>query len=58
MWEEAEHYLEHPCDHPDAQRGDDAIAVALADAYDRCIEERRRAQEIDELRKRWRRRRG
>ena len=55
MWE-AESYLEHLCDTADGQRSN-AVTVALADAYNRCIEGRRRAQEINELRKRWRRRR-
>ena len=53
MWEEAERYLEYLCDHPDAQRGNNAVTVALADAYNRCIEERRRASDLLELRRKW-----
>ena len=56
MWEEAEHYLEYLCERADGQQND-AVTVALADAYNRCIEERRRARDLLELRKRWDKRR-
>ena len=55
MWSEAESYPEHLANMGDRQRND-AITVALADAYNRAIEERRRAEDLLELRRRWRER--
>ncbi|MDP9440027.1 MAG: hypothetical protein M3P49_15020 [Actinomycetota bacterium] len=56
MWAEAEEELDHLCDMH--ERGpNEAILCALTDTYNRCIEERRRAQDLLELRKRWRERR-
>ena len=40
------------CDVVD-RRQNNAVTVALANAYNRCIEERRRAKDLLELRKRW-----
>lgn len=56
MWDEAESYLEHLCDVADS-RGNNAVAVALTDAYNRCIEERRRAEDLLKLHEKWRERR-
>ena len=56
MWEEAESYLDHLC-HMAERQDNEAIQVALADSYNRCIEERRRAGDLLRLRKRWEARR-
>lgn len=56
MWQEAESYVEHLMDMADAQQNN-AIAVALADCYNRCIEERRRAGDLMALHDKWSRRR-
>jgi hypothetical protein len=45
MWHEAESYLEHLANLSDHQPNE-AITVALTDAYNRCIEERRRAGDL------------
>jgi hypothetical protein len=55
MWAEAEEELGHLCDMHERDPNE-AILVALTDAYNRCIEERRRAQDLLDLRKRWRER--
>ena len=52
MWEEAESYLEHLC-HMAERQDNDAVQVALADAYNRCIEERRRAKDLLKLHEKW-----
>ena len=59
MWEEAEEYLDylaHRAEHRDSPGGEAAL-VALTDAYNRCIEERRRAEDLLRLHKAWRERR-
>ncbi len=56
MWREAEGYLEHLANLADHQPND-AINVALTDAYNRCIEERRRAGDLMALHDKWSRRR-
>ena len=56
MWAEAESYLEHLANVSDRQ-DNEAITVALVDAYNRCVEERRRAEDLLALRKRWAERR-
>ncbi len=56
MWQEAEGYLEHLANLSDHQPNA-AITVALTDAYNRCIEERRRAGDLMALHDKWSRRR-
>ena len=58
LWKEAEEYLDFLCSKVEA-RGDggDGALCALVDAYNRCIEERRRAQDLLKLRQRWAERR-
>lgn len=56
MWQEAESYLEHLMNLSDHQPNE-AIGVALTDAYNRCIEERRRAGDLMALHAKWSRRR-
>ena len=51
MWSGAEGYLEPLMDRADRERSE-AIDVALADAYDRRVEERRRAEDLLKLRER------
>jgi len=52
MWKEAESYLDHLCHVADRQPNE-AIVVALTDAYNRCIEERRRAADLLRLHGEW-----
>jgi hypothetical protein len=56
MWHEAESYLEHLANLSDHQPNE-AITVALTDAYNRCIEERRRAMDLMTLQDHWSKRR-
>ncbi len=56
MWEEAEGFLEYLCDVHEGHKNE-AVLTALTDAYNRCIEERRRAMDLLKLRERWARRR-
>lgn len=53
MWSDAEDYLELLMDRADRERSE-GIDVALCDAYNRCIEERRRAEDLLKLHARWR----
>ena len=46
MWEEAESYLDHLCNVAESREPNEAITCALADCYNRCIEERRRAEDL------------
>ena len=57
MWQEAESYLDHLCDVAERQTPNEAITCALVDCYNRCIEERRRAEDLLKLHARWRERR-
>ena len=52
MWAEAEGYLELLMNRAGRERNE-AIDVALCDAYNRCIEERRRAEDLLKLHERW-----
>ncbi len=59
MWEEAEAILDKLCAEAEAE-GEDyngGALCALVDAYNRCIEERRRARDLLQLRERWSERR-
>ena len=58
LWREAEEYLGFLCGKAEA-RGDggDGALCALVDAYNRVIEERRRAEDLLKLRERWAERR-
>ncbi len=56
MWLEAEEYLDELCGMHEANENE-AVLTALADAYNRCLEERRRAQDLARLHKRWDQRR-
>jgi hypothetical protein len=56
MWSEAEDYLELLMDRADRERNE-AIDVALCDTYNRCIEERRRAEDLLKLHEAWSKRR-
>ena len=59
MWADAEEYLDslgRRAEHRDSPGGEAAL-VALTDAYNRCIEERRRAEDLLRLHKAWRERR-
>ncbi len=56
MWREAESYLDYLCTKNERMENE-AVVVALADAYNRCIEERRRAGDLMALHDRWSRRR-
>ena len=59
MWEEAEEYLDYlarRAEHKDSPGGEAAL-VALTDAYNRCVEERRRAADLLKLHEAWRERR-
>lgn len=57
MWEEAELYLDHLCNLAERRNDNEGIQVALVDAYNRCIEERRRCVDLLELHEKWARRR-
>ena len=56
MWLEAEEHLEQLCEVHE-ENPNEAVQAALVDACNRCIEERRRAQDLLLLRKRWSERR-
>ncbi len=56
MWKEAEDYLDYLCTQNERMENE-AVIVALADAYNRCIEERRRAGDLMALHDKWSRRR-
>ncbi len=59
LWREAERVLDELC-HEAEERGKDyneGALCALVDAYNRCIEERRRAKDLLELHRKWSRRR-
>ncbi len=56
MWREAESYLEHLA-HMSERQDNEAILCALVDAYNRAIEERRRAEDLVKLHERWSERR-
>jgi len=59
MWEEAEEYLDFLCNRTehDKAEGGEAAHCALVDAWNRCIEERRRAADLLKLHQRWSERR-
>jgi hypothetical protein len=52
MWTEAESYLDHLCNLAESHQNE-AVFVALSDAYNRCIEERRRAVDLLHLHEKW-----
>jgi hypothetical protein len=52
MWEEAEGLLDHLCKLHECSHND-AVVVALSNAYNLCIEERRRAEDLFKLHKVW-----
>ncbi len=56
MWLDAETMLEGLKDGAQAF-GNEAVVCALVDAYNRCIEERRRARDLLELHRKWSERR-
>ena len=56
MWQEAEDYLDYLCGTSE-RRDNEGVQTALVDAYNRCIEERRRAEDLLKLHKVWRSRR-
>jgi hypothetical protein len=57
MWSDAEDILDGLCKMFEGPRvggvNTDGVTVALVDAYNRCIEERRRATDLLELHKVW-----
>jgi hypothetical protein len=55
MWEEAEEYLDYLCRKTEERdsEGGEAAHAALVDAYNRCVEERRRAEDLLKLRAAW-----
>ncbi len=53
MWQEAEAFLDHLCSLHEGHHNN-AVVTALTDAYNRCIEERRRAEDLLKLHKVWR----
>ena len=53
MWEEAENILDTLCYQHEHSLANDAVQMALVDTYNRCVEERRRAEELLKLRKVW-----
>lgn len=59
MWEEAEEYLDYLCTktEPVDAEGGEAAHSALVDAWTRCVEERRRAEDLLKLHAAWARRR-
>jgi hypothetical protein len=59
MWQEAEEYLDYLCGKVEnsGSEGGEGAYVALADAHNRCIEKRRRAEDLLALRRRWQERR-
>ncbi len=56
MWGEAERFLAYLAGEHEGN-DNEAILVALTDAYNRCIEERRRAEDLLKLHERWSERR-
>ena len=58
MWADAEEYLDYLARRAEHKHspGGEAALVALTDAYNRCIEERRRAEDLLDLHRRWSRR--
>ena len=52
MWREAEEYLDYLAGRHEGN-DNEAILAALTDAYNRCIEERRRAGDLLKLHERW-----
>ncbi len=56
MWREAEMFFDHLCNLWEKHHNE-AVIVGLADVYNRCVEERRRAEDLLELRERWSERR-
>jgi hypothetical protein len=52
LWQDAEDYLDHLCQMHEA-KSNGAILTALVDAYNRCIEERRRAEDLLKLHEKW-----
>ena len=52
MWREAEQYLDYLSGKHEGN-DNEAVLAALTDAYNRCIEERRRAQDLLKLHQRW-----
>lgn len=59
MWAEAEGILDGMCSkvEDEGAAANEAVLCALVDAYNRCIEERRRAKDLLELHQKWSRRR-
>ena len=56
MRREAEELLDYLCT-MHQEHANEAVLTALADCYNRCVEERRRAQDLLELHERWGKRR-
>ncbi len=52
MWAEAEDYLDSLCKKHETD-DNECILQALVDTYNRCIEERRRAEDLLKLHKKW-----
>ena len=52
MWQEAEEHLEYLTNRSDHQ-DNPCLTSALTDAYNRCIEERRRAEDLLKLNEKW-----
>ena len=57
MWREAEDYFDLLCKRHEGPDANEAILQALVDTYNRCIEERRRAEDLLKLHEKWRERR-
>lgn len=56
MWREAESFFDHLCDLHEGHNNE-AVVTALGDVYNRCVEERRRAEDLLKLHEAWRSRR-
>ncbi len=56
MWRDAELFFDHLYNLHDGDKND-AVIVGLTDVYNRCVEERRRAEDLLKLHERWRERR-
>ncbi len=56
MWREAEMFLDHLCNLHEGHKNE-GVLVALADCYNRCVEERRRAEDLLKLHEKWSKRR-
>ncbi len=54
LWREAEKILDDLCGQYERHEANDAAYMALVDAYNRCIEERRRAEDLLKLHEVWR----